>query len=89
MSIVLEDPIHPVDAIPIPVRPTAPLDPGTTSGERGSPSSSNPAVATVERWPDRSPTSTRRRIPTWCFAAAGELIRVPLRDIKKRIESVA
>lgn len=89
MSIVPQDPIHLEAPSRSPVRPTAPLDPGTTSGER-------------EVSFELESRGGYRRIVTgtiayldeeahtyMVLAADGELIRVPLRDIKKTIESVA
>ena len=89
MSIVLQDPIHLEAPSRSPVRPIAPLDPGTTSGE------SEVSFELESR-------GGYRRIVTgtiayldeeahtyMLLAVDGELTRVPLRDIKKAIESVA
>jgi hypothetical protein len=89
MSIVLEDPIHLETPSRSPVRPTAPLDPGTTSGEREvsfeleSPGGYRRTVTGSIAYLDEEAHTYM------VLEADGDLIRVPLRDIKKAIESVA
>lgn len=89
MSIVLQDPVHFERPSRSPVRPATPRDPRTVSGERR-------VSFEVE-----SPGGYRRTVTgtiayldaeahTYVLLAAdGALIRVPLRDIKRTIESVA
>jgi hypothetical protein len=88
MSIILQDPIHLETPTRSPVRPAAPLDPRTASGER---------EVSFEL---ESPGGYRRTVTgtiayldgeaqTYMVLAPDEaLIRVPLRDIKRTIESV-
>jgi hypothetical protein len=88
MSIILQDPIHLESPSRSPVRPAAPLDPRTASGER---------EVSFEL---ESPGGYRRTVTgtiaylddeaqTYMVLAPDEaLIRVPLRDIKRTIESV-
>lgn len=89
MSIVLEDPIHLEAPSRSPVRPTAPIDPGTTSGKREvsfeleSPGGYRRTVTGTIAYLDEEAHTYM------VLAADGELIRVPQRDIKKTIESVA
>ena len=89
MSIILQDPVHLETPFRSPVRPAAPLDPRTASGER---------EVSFEL---ESPGGYRRTVTgriaylddeaqTYLVLAPDEeLIRVPLRDIKRTIESVA
>jgi hypothetical protein len=88
MSTILQDPIHLETPTRSPVRPAAPLDPRTASGER---------EVSFEL---ESPGGYRRTVTgtiaylddeaqTYMVLAPDEaLIRVPLRDIKKTIERV-
>jgi hypothetical protein len=88
MSTILQDPIHLESPSRSPVRPAAPLDPRTASGER---------EVSFEL---ESPGGYRRTVTgtiaylddeaqTYMVLAPDEaLIRVPLRDIKRTIESV-
>jgi hypothetical protein len=88
MSIILQDPIHLETPTRSPVRPAAPLDPRTASGEREvsfeleSPGGYRRTVAgTIAYLDDEA--------QTYMVLAPDEaLIRVPLRDIKRTIESV-
>ena len=88
MSTVLQDPMHLDTPSRSPVRPTAPIDPGTTSGKR------------EVSFDLESPGGYLRRVTGtiayldegahtyMVLTADGRLIRVPLRDIKKTIERV-
>jgi hypothetical protein len=89
MSIILQDPVHLETPSRSPVRPAAPLDPGTASGEREvsfelqSPGGYRRTVTgTIAYLDDEAKTYMVR-------ALDGELIRVPLRDVKKTIKSIA
>ena len=89
MSIVLQDPVHLETPTRSPVRPAAPLDPRTVSGERKvsfeleSPGGYRRTVTGTIAYLDEEAHTYM------VLAVDGELIRVPLRDIKKTIESVA
>jgi hypothetical protein len=89
MSIVLQDPVHFETPTRSPVRPAAPLDPRTVSGERKvsfeleSPGGYRRTVTGTIAYLDEEAHTYM------VLAVDGELIRVPLRDIKKTIESVA
>jgi hypothetical protein len=89
MSIVLQDPVHFETPTRSPVRPAAPLDPRTVSGERKvsfeleSPGGYRRTVTGTIAYLDEEAHTYM------LLAVDGELIRVPLRDIKKTIESVA
>ena len=89
MSIILQDPVHLEAPSRSPVRPAAPLDPGTAAREREvsfeleSPGGYRRTVTgTIAYLDDEAQTYMVR-------ALDGELIRAPLRDIKRTIESVA
>jgi hypothetical protein len=89
MSITLHDTVRFETPSRSPVRPAAPLDPGTPSGERNT------------SFEVESPGGYRRTVTgtiaylddeahTYMVCAPdGTLIRVPLRDIKRTTESVA
>jgi hypothetical protein len=89
MSIVLQDPVHLETPTRSPVRPAAPLDRRTVSGERKvsfeleSPGGYRRTVTGTIAYLDEEAHTYM------VLAVDGELIRVPLRDIKKTIESVA
>lgn len=88
MSIILQDQVHLETPTRSPVRPAAPLDPRTASGERQvsfeleSPGGYRRTVTgTIAYLDDEAQTYM-------VLATDGALIRVPLRDIKKTMESV-
>jgi hypothetical protein len=89
MSTILQDPVHFETPTRSPVRPAAPLDPRTVSGERKasfeleSPGGYRRTVTgTIAYLDDEAQTYMVR-------ALDGALIRVPLRDIERTIESIA
>ena len=89
MSIILQDPVHLETPFRSPVRPAAPLDLRTASGEGDvsfeveSPGGYRRTVTGTIAYLDDEAKTYMVRAPD------GELIRVPLRDIKRTIESVA
>jgi hypothetical protein len=89
MSIILQDPVHLERPTRSPVRPAAPLDRRTASGERDvsfeleSPGGYLRTVTGTIAYIDDEAKTYMVRAPD------GALIRVPLRDIKRTIESVA
>jgi hypothetical protein len=89
MSIILQDPVHLETPFRSPVRPAAPLDRRTASGEREasfeleSPGGYRRTVTGKIAYLDDQAQTYMVRAPD------GALIRVPLRDVKKTIESVA
>ena len=89
MSIILQDPVHLETPTRSPVRPAAPLDPRTASGERkvsfeveSRGGYRRTVTGTIAYLDDEAQTYM-------VLTSDGALIRVPLRDIKKTIESVA
>ena len=85
MSIILQDPVH----LETPTRSPAPLDPRTVSGERKASFEvesrggyRRTVTGTIAYLDDEAQTYM-------VLTPDGSLIRVPLRDIKKTIESVA
>lgn len=88
MSIILQDLVHLETPSRSPVRPAAPLDPGTASGGRQvyfeleSPGGYRRTVTGTIAYLDDEAQTYMVRAPD------GELIRVPLRDIKRTIENV-
>lgn len=89
MSIILKDPVHFETPTRSPVRPVAPLDPRTVSLERkvsfeveSRGGYRRTVTGTIAYLDDEAQTYM-------VLAPDGALIRVPLRDIKKTIESVA
>jgi hypothetical protein len=89
MSIILQDPLHFETPTRSPVRPAAPLDPRSVSGERRcsfevqSPGGYRRTVIGTIAYLDVEAQTYMVRVPD------GTLIRVPLRDIERTIESVA
>jgi len=89
MSIILQDAAHLETPSRSSVRPAEPLDPGTASGEREvsfeleSPGGYRRTVTGTIAYLDDEAQTYMVRAPD------GALIRVPLRDIKRTIESVA
>jgi hypothetical protein len=89
MSIILQDPVHFETPNRSPVRPAAPLDPPTASERREvsfeleSPGGYRRAVTGTIAYLDDEAQTYMVRAPD------GALIRVPLRDIKRTIESAA
>jgi hypothetical protein len=89
MPIILLDPVDFETPNRSPVRPAAALDPRTLSGERKvyfeleSPGGYRRTVAGTIAYLDAEAQTYMVRAPD------GALIRVPLRDIKRTIESVA
>jgi hypothetical protein len=88
MSIILQDPVHFETPTRSPVRPAAPLDPRTASEKREvsfeleSPGGYRRTVTgTIAYLDDEAHTYMLR-------GHDAELIRVPLRDIRRTIESV-
>jgi hypothetical protein len=89
MSTILQDPVYLESPSRSPVRPAAPLDPISASGKREvsfeleSPGGYRRTVTGRIAYLDNEAQTYMVRGPD------GELIRVPLRDIKKTIERVA
>jgi hypothetical protein len=88
MSIILQDPVHFETPTRSPVRPAAPLDPRTASGERevsfeleSRGGYRRTVTGTIAYLDDEAQTYM-------VLAPEEALIRVPLRDIKRTIESV-
>jgi hypothetical protein len=89
MSIILQDPVvhfeTPTRSL---VRPAAPLDPRTVSGERKV-SFEVESRGGYRRTVTGTIAYLDDEAQTYVLTSDGALIRVPLRDIKKTIESVA
>jgi hypothetical protein len=88
MSTILQDPVHFETPARSPVRPAAPLDPRTVSGERKTSFEvesrggyRRTVTGTIAYLDDEAQTYM-------VLTSDGALIRVPLRDIKRTIESV-
>lgn len=89
MSIVLQDPTDLETPSRSPVRPAAPLDPGTISGKR-SVSFELESLGGYLRKVTGTIAYVDEEADTYMVLTADrQLIRVPLRDIKNTIEGVA